>query len=359
MWAVNWTTSAWILAYVVLLSLIGLLMNAVVIVRMRRLQRRSPEQHRNGVGLCLHILAIMDVVSLVVFVIQLFALEYVFKLFNEQISTLSCKTLAFIAHLVYSESMWSYGIMSILRFLATKRPLQYTTLWRIPIYCMSSIFIIATLLNSWLLISVSYDTQTQTCVQEYSTTTQIHRIVDVVLSFFLPTLLVVYMDFSVLCCRIQSPLRDDPMLQIVINRPTSEKRKSINRFLIITVSCISLNLPEMLFRLISALNESLIQESVSVELIVLSKAMFYSQFVFKSFYLTTFVYHRSVLSKTNSSRQLSLSFRQRLEENSHMIRERANTYSYYRTSSPIPQQILARNASCAALDQLVPGKYSF
>ncbi|KAI6214379.1 hypothetical protein M3Y94_00261300 [Aphelenchoides besseyi] len=332
-------------------------MNSAVILRMIRLQRRAPEQYKNGVGLCLHLLAIMDVLSIVVFVIQLFALEYVFKLFNEQISTLSCKTLAFIAHLVYSESMWCYGLMSTLRYVATRRPL--TILWRIPIYCMSSVFIIATLLNSWLLISVTYDTETQTCVQGYTTTTQIHRIIDVILSFVVPTLIVLYMDFMVLCCRIQS---DDPMLQIVINRPTAEKRKSINRFLIITISCISLNLPEMIFRLISAVNGNLIQESVSFSFhwIVLSKAMFYSQFAYRAFYLTTFVYHRTVLSKTNSSRQLSISFRQRLEESSHMIRERANTYSYYRTSSPIPQQQkMARNASCAALDQLLPGKYSF
>lgn len=70
------------------------------------------------------------------------------------------------------------------------------------------------------------------------------------------------------------------------------------------------------------------------------------------------VYDRSVLSKTNSSRQLSLSFRRQLEESSHMIRirERASTMSY-RASTPLPR--IQRNSSFGGLDQLMPGKYSF
>lgn len=61
------------------------------------------------------------------------------------------------------------------------------------------------------------------------------------------------------------------------------------------------------------------------------------------------------MSKTNSSRQLSMSFRHRLEESSHLLRERANTVSY-RATSPLPP-LLVRNSSCCALDRLGPQKH--
>ncbi|KAI6198234.1 hypothetical protein M3Y99_01894900 [Aphelenchoides fujianensis] len=301
-------------------------------------------------------MSIMDTVALIVCAAQAFGLEHVSA--NAHFAAFSCKGVAFISHVVSFQSMWCFWLMSALRYMATRRPLQYSTLWRIPFIAMSVTFLLASFLNSWLLISVSYDKQAGVCVQEYSTTTQIHRCADVFFAFFVPMFFVIYMDFSVLCCRIQSPLAADPMLQIVINRPNAEKRKSLNRFLVITAAIVILNLPENVLRLLSAFQPDLVQSgAIPVAVIVAMKAMYFTQFAFKAFYLTSFVYHRSVLSKTNSSRQLSLSFRQRLEESSHMIRERANTYSY-RATTPVPPP-LARNASFAALDLLMPGKNSF
>ncbi|KAF8372067.1 hypothetical protein PRIPAC_78496, partial [Pristionchus pacificus] len=69
---------------------------------------------------------------------------------------------------------------------------------------------------------------------------------------------------------------------------------------------------------------------------------------FNAFYLTSYVFDRNVLSKTSSSRQLSISAR-RLEESPNIItRERSHTVSY-RATTPVP--LLTRNSSCILLDQ--------
>lgn len=79
------------------------------------------------------------------------------------------------------------------------------------------------------------------------------------------------------------------------------------------------------------------------------------QFAFNAFYLTTFVYDKSVLSKTNSSRQLSLSFRHRLEESSHMIRERASTISYRATTPTMPSLPAPRTPTPTSNGLISPG----
>ena len=67
--------------------------------------------------------------------------------------------------------MWSWLLMSFLRYLATTRPLQYTTLWRIPCIAMAVVFIGAVLENGWLLLTVYSSTSADgrmECTQEFN-----------------------------------------------------------------------------------------------------------------------------------------------------------------------------------------------
>lgn len=169
--------------------------------------------------------------------------------------------------------MFSLTVMSMLRYISIRRPLEYRLSWRLPFIALSVAFVIGVILNAWLLVDVTH--QNGQCMQTYSTAARAYKLVDISVSFLLPITLVCFFDLSVLCCRIESPF-SDPMLQIVINRPTNEKRKSLNRFLIITISCIVLNLPENLLRLFSALNIPLDAVPLAV---VLSKMLFFSQVI--------------------------------------------------------------------------------
>ncbi|CAD5221597.1 unnamed protein product [Bursaphelenchus okinawaensis] len=359
MMQIGWTTAdttaslqGIYLIHAFMITLVGTAMNVFVIYRMRRLYNRNPEQYRNGIGICLFVMSVADLVSLASLITH-FTTANLVSILPTSLLKVLCPLISFIAHTAYTQSMWCWWLMSALRYLATRRPLQYTTLWRLPCMVMGITFVMISLFNSFLIATVRYDVDTNSCYQDYTPTARAHRIADVVLSFFVPTILVLYMDLSVLCCRIQSRLAD-PMLQIVINRPAAEKRKSLHRFLVITGSCILLNFPENFLRFGVAVGLPFVQPAVfPAALAVLTKALYFAQFAFKSFYLTTFVYDRSVLSKTNSSRQLSISFRQRLEESQHLIRERSSTISY-RATTPVPQ--LARNSSCHALNELIPDR---
>lgn len=137
--------------------------------------------------------------------------------------------------MAYTQCMWCWLFMSALRYMATKSPLRYTTLWRVPYVAMTATFVLAVAENSWLLLSVS--ASGNECFQESSvswslvisfeqrilqTSSKVHGIFDLVVSFVIPTAIVLYMDMNVLCCRMR-PRNADPMLQIVINRPNGEK----------------------------------------------------------------------------------------------------------------------------------------
>lgn len=166
--------------------------------------------------------------------------------------------------------------MSFLRFMATKRPLEYKILWRIPFFSMIAAFVFGSLLNSWLFVDVTYEDGQ--CVQPLTTMSRAFKFADFLLSFVFPIMVVLYFDLSVLCCRIQSPF-SDPMLQIVINRPNSEKRKSLKRFLLILFLAIVLNIPEHCLRISVALGISIF-DVVPPALLVLAKAMYFSQVIF-------------------------------------------------------------------------------
>ncbi|KAI1704096.1 7 transmembrane receptor (rhodopsin family) domain-containing protein [Ditylenchus destructor] len=338
---------------------VGAVMNFYVIYRMRRFRRRDREQYQNGIGICLYTMAAADLVALASLILH-FAVTASSPMISEGFHNTMCKVILFSTHTAYTQSMWCWLFMSGLRYIATTRPLQYTTLWRIPCTAMSVVLGGAILENAWLLFtvhSVQSEAQPLTCTQQFDVMNRSQRVIDILISFVVPTLLVLYMDMSVLCCR-PGPKSSDPMLQIVINRPSCERKRMIYRFLVVTVSSLVLNVPENMLRLLAAfglLSQSGERSALAVFGVELSQAMFFAQFAFNAFYLTTFVYDKSVLSKTNSSRQLSLSFRHRLEESSHMIRERASTISYRATTPTMPSLPAPRTPTPTSNGLISPG----
>lgn len=153
--------------------------------------------------------------------------------------------------------------------------------WRIPFILIIVSFVLGLFLNSWLLFDVSLQDGRQ-CMQSFTAVSRVHNLVGILLSFVVPIILVIYFDLSVICCRVQPPF--DPMLQIVINnRPNGERRKSLNRFLIITLTTICLNIPALFLRFSSALNFPFIQiDEVPPAILVLAKAAYLTQVILYS-----------------------------------------------------------------------------
>uniref|UniRef100_A0A0N4ZCK7 G_PROTEIN_RECEP_F1_2 domain-containing protein n=1 Tax=Parastrongyloides trichosuri TaxID=131310 RepID=A0A0N4ZCK7_PARTI len=323
--------------------LIGLCMNFYVIFKMHRLKRKDPDRFSNGIGICLWIMAISDVSSLISTTLYL-SPHLWFSFVNSFLARFVCKIIFFVMKTAYSQSMWVWLLMSGLRYTAAYRPLKYTTLWRIPMIVMSTTFICVSFLNVWLFISIS--ATEESCVNQYPNINKYHEVAYMFISYGIPTLLIFYMDIAVLFCRSMAIKTSDPLLKIVINRPEKERKKSIYKILIIIITCLTLNTPENIFRIVD--NFDLLSFNNHNWLIssgrALSKLLFFSQFAFNAFYLTTFVYDKSINTKTNSSRQLSISVRVRIEESGHLIRERSSTITGKGNTTTLGVSI-PRNAS--------------
>uniref|UniRef100_A0A0N5C9E9 G_PROTEIN_RECEP_F1_2 domain-containing protein n=1 Tax=Strongyloides papillosus TaxID=174720 RepID=A0A0N5C9E9_STREA len=317
---------------------------------MHRLRRKDPDRFSNGIGICLWIMAISDVFSLISTVLYLSPHIWL-PYSNNTFTSIFCKCIFFIMKTAYSQSMWVWLLMSGLRYTAAYRPLKYTTLWRIPMIVMSSTFSGVSALNIWLFISIS--ASPETCISTHPTINKYYEVAYVFISYGIPTIFIFYMDIAVLFCRSMTSKSKDPLLDsVVVNRPDKEKKKCFYKILIIIITCLTLNTPENIFQIIDNF-DFLVYEAdnwLISSVRATSKLLFFTQFAFNAFYLTTFVYDKSVNTKTNSSRQLSFSVRARIDESGHLIRERSSTIT---TGKVLPSTLsvtVPRNASFCVLE---------
>uniref|UniRef100_A0A0K0FJG4 G_PROTEIN_RECEP_F1_2 domain-containing protein n=1 Tax=Strongyloides venezuelensis TaxID=75913 RepID=A0A0K0FJG4_STRVS len=334
----------------IVIIFIGLCMNFYVIFKMHRLRRKDPDRFSNGIGICLWIMAISDVFSLISTVLYLSPHIWLPHL-NSTFTSIFCKCIFFTMKTAYSQSMWVWLLMSGLRYTAAYRPLKYTTLWRIPMIVMSSTFSGVSALNIWLFISIS--ASPETCISTHPTINKYYEVAYVFMSYGIPTIFIFYMDIAVLFCRSMTSNSKDPLLDlVVVNRPDKERKKCFYKILIIIITCLTLNTPENIFQIIDNF-DFLVYEAdnwLISSVRAVSKLLFFTQFAFNAFYLTTFVYDKSVNTKTNSSRQLSFSVRARIDESGHLIRERSSTIT---TGKVLPSALsvaVPRNASFCVLE---------
>uniref|UniRef100_A0A914DK60 G-protein coupled receptors family 1 profile domain-containing protein n=1 Tax=Acrobeloides nanus TaxID=290746 RepID=A0A914DK60_9BILA len=162
-------------------------MNLFVIYHMQILRRRDKEQFRNGIGICLFVMAITGLVTLFTLAFN-FVFSICAPLFSPTAQTILCKVIFFTSHAAYSQSMWVWLLMSTLRYIATRKPLQYTTLYRLPYMAMTSTMIGSIVENSYLLFVV--EGSDYGCVLDQSIATRVYKIFDVIMSFAIPTLLI-------------------------------------------------------------------------------------------------------------------------------------------------------------------------
>ncbi|CAI4222336.1 unnamed protein product [Auanema sp. JU1783] len=316
---VQWTTIL-VAAIYILTMIIGIPANIYVLHRMRRLAKSDVERYRNGTGIALCSMSAADLCSLLLIfsqnIHQSFASES-----NSQIMHLTCKAMLFLTHTVTGISIWSWLLLSSLRYLAICHPLYHLRLWQMPYRALAFIIMMSILLNLWLLVAVEstpFGCTQVLLIRDSMTPNRLFHLVEMIWSFCIPLAVIVIMDTSVLIKRTSFPRwirqkhrRKSALEEIIkLTRSTSMRlkfqhrhQKALWKWLIIALICILLNAPENIYRLvmlfsISAFTEE--EDALHYSARMVAQSFYFSQFAFNAIYLSVFVYDKSTRCKTDT-----------------------------------------------------------
>ncbi|EJD75597.1 hypothetical protein LOAG_17277 [Loa loa] len=228
----------------------------------------------------------------------------------------------FLTHTVTDISVWSWLLLSTLRYLAIRHPLFHLQLWQMPYRALSFIIIVSLALNAWLLLAV-HSTQLG-CIQQALFRSlawnRLFHIVECAWSFCVPCLLIFIMDISVLIkstmvsCDIGAMQRflaqkrseqtfEPPTIACVYSRNSQtltrpKHSRTLWRWLSIALICIILNTPENIYRLVILFGmPDVHEEALHFSARMLAQALYFSQFAFNAVYLALFVFDKSTRPK--------------------------------------------------------------
>ncbi|KAK6738832.1 hypothetical protein RB195_020744 [Necator americanus] len=275
---------------------------------MCRLSRKCADMYSNGVGLCLFVMAIADIGSLcsilVHYILSIQTETQVVADFigRDAVNTV-CKITTFSMHISTFISIWSWLLMSTLRYLSVYRPLLYIRLWKFPAKAMFTVVCAAVICNAWLLVSVENNPSggcTMRSLFNKQLINKIFLLIECFGSFVIPTLTIVYVDASVLFglyFKMNSlKSKGTDLRRNVSNVSPRPHRHSyyLWRWLVIALIDVGLNAPENLTRL--GLILGIIEYSDS-ELFyiyrIVAQVPYYLQFGFNGVYLALFIYDKS------------------------------------------------------------------
>ncbi|KAK6112708.1 7 transmembrane receptor (rhodopsin family) protein [Brugia pahangi] len=304
-------------------AIVGIPANIYVLIRMKKLAKNDSERYRSGTGIALCSMAAADLCSLLLILSQNLMQLYPQLGSDEVLMHYVCKAVLFLTHTVTGISVWSWLLLSTLRYLAIRHPLFHLQLWQMPYRALSFIIIVSLALNAWLLLAV-HSTQFG-CIQQALfrslTWNRLFHIVECAWSFCVPCLLIFVMDISVL---IKSTMGscDTGLLQIFSAQKRSEQTfeppiiacvysrsnqtlirhkhsRTLWRWLAIALICIILNTPENMYRLVILFGmPDVHEEALHFSARMLAQALYFSQFAFNAVYLALFVFDKSTRPKS-------------------------------------------------------------
>ncbi|CAI4231750.1 unnamed protein product [Auanema sp. JU1783] len=281
--------------------ILGIPCNIFVLIRMIRLSKKSKDLYNNGAGLCLFIMAIADIVSLLSITVH-----YTLSITSETVITsnylhqvsmnLICKTTLFSMHVATCVSIWSWLLMSTLRYLSVYHPLVYIRLWKLPYKVMMLVICFASIFNLWLLIAVVNDPEGGCTITTIANSTLLSRsflLLESVASFVIPTITIIYVDASVLL-GLRFHFQQKQEIRKNVSQPAHKSNHFLFRWLSFALIDIGLNAPDNIARIAGILG--IIQPSNSDGYYIyncLAKLLYYSQFGFNGVYLALFIYDKS------------------------------------------------------------------
>uniref|UniRef100_A0AC34RS93 G-protein coupled receptors family 1 profile domain-containing protein n=1 Tax=Panagrolaimus sp. JU765 TaxID=591449 RepID=A0AC34RS93_9BILA len=285
----------------------GIPCNAFVLFRMYKFAKQFGEVFSNGIGICLFTMAIADIVSLASICVH-YVLSFGLIEVNVGSHGVICKIVLFLTHVSTSVSIWSWLLMSLLRYLSVYYPMVYIQLWKLPVRILAITLGGAFVTNIWLLIAVTYIptevAYSGSCDQLplFESQPDLNRIflfVEIIWSFCIPTAAIVFVDSSVYLCRY-SLIKQTRKLEKELRKSTSpqikKNRKTLWKWLVIALIDIGLNLPEQINRMAVILglvpgNDELTEFYLLMR--VFAQLLYYLQFSFNGVYLALFIYDKS------------------------------------------------------------------
>ncbi|GMR30242.1 hypothetical protein PMAYCL1PPCAC_00437, partial [Pristionchus mayeri] len=309
---------------------IGIPANLYVLFRMRRLASSDNERYRNGTGIALCSMAAADLCSILLICAQNVH-QMTYTGHDDPSATgftanLMCKGMLFLTHTVTGISIWSWLLLSSLRYLAICHPLYHLRLWRMPYRALAFIIAMSALLNAWLLVVVESTPggcQQSPLLRSTLAVNRLFHFVEACWSFCIPCVVIVVMDSSVVLkstsfpkLRRTSTHKKSSALDEVIKltRTSSDRLKILQRrhqkalikWLAVALVCILLNTPENLYRLIQIFGFGDSDSAMNIACRMLTQVLYFSQFAFNAIYLAIFVYDKSCRGRATAAVETSV-----------------------------------------------------
>uniref|UniRef100_A0A914Y435 G-protein coupled receptors family 1 profile domain-containing protein n=1 Tax=Panagrolaimus superbus TaxID=310955 RepID=A0A914Y435_9BILA len=266
-------------------------------------------------------MAIADIISLVSICVH-YVLSFGILELNDFLHANICKFVIFATHVSTSVSIWSWLLMSTLRYLSVYYPLVYISLWRLPLRVLSVTFGGAFVTNLWLISVVTYiPTEIGSsgeviaaggCVQmplisELPDLNRAFLFIEIFWSFVIPTAIIIFVDSSVYLCRYSLLRKTRELEHDLRKNNTCPIRKKTHRtlwkWLIIALIDVGLNTPENINRLaviLGIVSDSENSTESYLLIRVFSQLLYYLQFSFNGVYLALFIYDKSTTISSNN-----------------------------------------------------------
>ncbi|KHN83433.1 putative G-protein coupled receptor AH9.4 [Toxocara canis] len=280
--------------------MVGIPANLFVLNRMLHFARSCPDLYKNGAGICLLTMSAADLISLSAILCHcLFSIDMITV--NELTYDLFCKAAIFATHVATSVSIWSWLLMSVVRYLSIYHPMFHFRLWRLPVRMLFYVVSISALFNAWLLFSVTKDRETGVGCSQVALFDKINLnkallLAEIGWSFVVPIAVITVLDTTALITMPRLLARNIDK-ESNHDRPgiAHKTRPVLIRWLIIALIDIGLNTPENLHRIgviVGAISQRMIETDTYIVLRTISEMIYYSQFSFNAAFLALFIYDR-------------------------------------------------------------------
>ncbi|KAI6205625.1 putative G-protein coupled receptor AH9.4 [Aphelenchoides besseyi] len=306
-----------------LVPIAGVSLNFYVLKKLGKIARLNGYRFETSSGIALFGMAVSDSICLIsIFTQTLFHVVFRFLDIREgsQAATFFCKIDLYVLHTTSAFSVWSWLVLSILRYTAVFFPFRYRTIWNQPRIALMCLIAFTATFELWILFFVAYQPQQQSCSEASGTNhmiIQTAHLFDISVQYVLPAFIRIVLDGVVLfhCykpnvvevpiqtrrfgisapCGSHPTCRDNRIVRFVIIRYTAKKTSMIKRSLIISVLNLCCNLPAHILRALWTIEagERLLPERWLIFFEGVSQILYFSQFTSNALYLSTTIYETS------------------------------------------------------------------
>uniref|UniRef100_A0A914VLP4 G-protein coupled receptors family 1 profile domain-containing protein n=1 Tax=Plectus sambesii TaxID=2011161 RepID=A0A914VLP4_9BILA len=323
-----------------LLATAGILLNALVLMRLLTLWKRQSDRFFEGSAMPLTIMTCSDLLSLIsITVLVRFTFASSEDNYNTEVATAKCKASIFLLHTSAGVSRWCWLFASSLRYAAVYHPMWHRRQWRLSHRAVPTILAASVFVNSWLLLTVK-STDLHCTVAPLLNNMQVNRwmhVTEMTWDYLAPVCITAVLDVRVLFLRppqlhsLQKSQSDQSSnnncdVQKISYSSSSEQtlitvtthRQTNGRFwcrdcspgpayqwLAITSINLLFNAPDFVLRLLNVfdinISDTVLFNSATV---CTARLLYFVQFCINASYLSTVVFRRHVSSRSDKQTTL-------------------------------------------------------